>query len=128
MKLAPWPVRSNLRAKPSPLELAQKTAANWRALSTFRMNTCKSVSKQSTLTAFRMNTYAKTGGRVPPVPTRHAVNSPFPRRSFGAIRSLHRLGAVRSIDADILRGKVAGPIPSGGRTVVQVHHDGHMVG
>jgi len=31
-------------------------------LSTFRMNTCKSVSKQSTLTTFRMNTYAKRGG------------------------------------------------------------------
>src|SRR6202158_1527636 len=30
-------------------------------LTTFRMNTCKSVSKQSTLTPFRMNTYAKRG-------------------------------------------------------------------
>jgi len=32
------------------------------AITTFRMNTCKSVSKQRTLTPFRMNTYAKTGG------------------------------------------------------------------
>jgi len=32
-------------------------------LSTFRMNTCKSVSKQRTLSTSRMNTYAKTGGR-----------------------------------------------------------------
>jgi hypothetical protein len=32
-------------------------------LSTFRMNTCKSVSKQRTLSPSRMNTYAKTGGR-----------------------------------------------------------------
>jgi len=32
-------------------------------LSTFRMNTCKNVSKQRTLSPFRMNTYAKTGGR-----------------------------------------------------------------
>jgi len=32
-------------------------------VSPFRMNTCKSVSKQSTLTIFRMNTYAKPGGR-----------------------------------------------------------------
>ncbi|SRR6266404_6837149 len=31
-------------------------------LSAFRMNTCKSVSKQRTLSPFRMNTYAKTGG------------------------------------------------------------------
>ena len=34
-------------------------------LSTFRMNTCKSVSKQRTLTAFRMNTYEKRGGGGP---------------------------------------------------------------
>src|SRR5260221_6174534 len=34
-------------------------------LSTFRMNTCKSVSKQRTLSPFRMNTYAKTGGGGP---------------------------------------------------------------
>jgi hypothetical protein len=31
-------------------------------LSSFRMNTCKSVSKQRTLSSFRINTYAKTGG------------------------------------------------------------------
>ena len=31
-------------------------------LSTFRMNTCESVSKQRTLSTSRMNTYAKTGG------------------------------------------------------------------
>jgi hypothetical protein len=37
-------------------------------LSTFRMNTCKSVSKQRTLSTSRMNTYAKTGGGglIPP--------------------------------------------------------------
>src|SRR5260370_42269966 len=29
----------------------------------FRINTCKSVSKQTTLTTFRMNTYEKTVGR-----------------------------------------------------------------
>src|SRR3984893_5607138 len=32
-------------------------------LSTFRINTCKSVSKQRTLSPSRMNTYAKTRGR-----------------------------------------------------------------
>src|SRR5713226_7729193 len=31
-------------------------------LTTFRINTCKSVSKQRTLTPFRINTYKKTGG------------------------------------------------------------------
>src|SRR5258706_5276092 len=35
-------------------------------LSTFRMNTCKSVSKQRTLTPFRMNTCEKPGGGGPP--------------------------------------------------------------
>jgi hypothetical protein len=34
-------------------------------INTFRMNTCKSVSKQRTLSPFRMNTYAKTGGGGP---------------------------------------------------------------
>src|SRR6266404_5430623 len=32
-------------------------------LTTFRINTCKSVSKQRTLTTFRINTYAKPGRR-----------------------------------------------------------------
>ena len=32
-------------------------------LSTFRINTCKSVSKQTTLSSFRINTCEKTGGR-----------------------------------------------------------------
>src|ERR1700730_6294582 len=31
-------------------------------VTTFRMNTCKSVSKQRTLSPSRMNTYVKTGG------------------------------------------------------------------
>ena len=42
-----------------------KNSARARAfpLSIFRMNTCKSVSKQRTLTPSRMNTCEKTGGR-----------------------------------------------------------------
>src|SRR6266478_54980 len=35
--------------------------AETASLTTFRMNTCKSVSKQRTLTTFRMNTYKKQG-------------------------------------------------------------------
>jgi hypothetical protein len=35
-------------------------------LTTFRINTCESMSKQRTLTIFRMNTYAKPGGKGPP--------------------------------------------------------------
>src|ERR1700730_1397505 len=46
--------------------LDRKKGRSGGQLSTFRMNTCKSVSKQRTLTLFRMNTYAKTGGRGTP--------------------------------------------------------------
>jgi len=34
----------------------------WCNLSPFRINTCKSISKQTALTRFRINTYEKTGG------------------------------------------------------------------
>src|SRR5260370_41798532 len=34
----------------------------WHHLTPFRINTCKSVSKQTTLSPFRINTYEKTGG------------------------------------------------------------------
>jgi hypothetical protein len=36
-------------------------------LTPFRINTCKSVTKQTTLTVSRINTYAKTGGGPPPM-------------------------------------------------------------
>jgi hypothetical protein len=38
-----------------------------RVTYSFRINTCKSVSKQTTLTLFRMNTYEKTGGEGSPL-------------------------------------------------------------
>jgi hypothetical protein len=80
MKWAPQPVRFNRRAKPAPPNLStgplrapiDSAISTFRALSIvqyaapispFRINTCKSVSKQRTLTTFRMNTYAKPGGR-----------------------------------------------------------------
>ena len=68
-------IPSSKQAPPS-----QFTRAKAALLSTFRMNTCKSVSKQSTLTTFRMNTYAKTGGRVPPAVHKHT--SPYQRSIF----------------------------------------------
>src|SRR6267142_201536 len=42
----------------------EQSARNAKRLpaSTFRMNTCKSVSKQTTLSTFRMNTYEIPGG------------------------------------------------------------------
>jgi hypothetical protein len=49
-----------------PQDLRARKAANsaqfWCNVSPFRMNTCKSVSKQRTLTPFRMNTYEKYRG------------------------------------------------------------------
>src|SRR5216684_5457535 len=101
MKLAPQPLRRNLRAKPAPPNLwtcAQRASIDsaigtFRTLSKicravtvsrskffryrssvakrhaskpFRMNTCESVSKQRTLTTFRINTYEKPGGEGGP--------------------------------------------------------------
>src|SRR6266851_1864384 len=43
----------------------------WCNLNPFRINTSKSVSKQTTLTLFRMNTYEKTGGRGRESPNRN---------------------------------------------------------
>src|SRR5713226_10497776 len=87
MKLAPQPVRRNLRAKSAPANLStcaqcasidsaisalrtlskffryRSSNAKRHANKPFRMNTCESVSKQRTLTTFRINTYEKQGGR-----------------------------------------------------------------
>src|SRR5882757_9801335 len=52
------------------------------SLTTFRMNTCKSVSKQKTLSPFRMNTYEKPGGGVtPPNFKSPLLNSSTPTRN-----------------------------------------------
>src|SRR3981189_744497 len=45
-----------------PAKLRRKNRERTKALTTFRMNTCKSVSKQRTLSPFRMNTCEKPGG------------------------------------------------------------------
>jgi hypothetical protein len=49
----------------SPLSLFSVCGS--RVTYSFRINTCKSVSKQTTLTLFRINTYEKTGGRGAPL-------------------------------------------------------------
>ena len=59
---------SSPRRQPIVLPHAHSRLPHHSALlSTFRMNSCKSVSKQRTLSFFRMNTYAKTGGGGPPL-------------------------------------------------------------
>ena len=120
----------------------------------FRINTCKSVSKQRTLTTFRMNTCEEQGEggwllltRLKPARSRMKLVSTTradqlnPRRciplpssdqgagavSLRAIPSPRWLGAVGSIDAHVLRSEVASPIPRAGSAGVQVHHNGNMV-
>jgi hypothetical protein len=51
---------------PKPFEVKTRRMLSFRTISVhfkpFRINTCKSVSKQTTLSTFRINTYEKTGG------------------------------------------------------------------
>src|SRR6266851_3441932 len=92
MKLAHQPAPRSLRATPAPPNIStcaqfasiDSAIVTFRTLSEFfrygprdakrhankpfRMNTCESVSKQRTLTAFRINTYEKQGGGGYPTP------------------------------------------------------------
>src|SRR5260370_18685570 len=45
----------------------------------------------------------------------------------GPVAGPHRLGAVRSIDADVLRREVAGPEPRHGLARVQIHNQWNML-
>jgi hypothetical protein len=62
----PLPLRviSPLVTRHSPLPLVCKPQFR-SSLTPFRINTCKSVTKQMTLSTCTINTYAKTGGRGP---------------------------------------------------------------
>jgi len=53
--------RADARAHPCKRKWAY-SAQFWGNVTPFRINTCKSVSKQRTSTSFRMNTYEKTPG------------------------------------------------------------------
>src|SRR6267142_4974431 len=53
--------------------------------STFRMNSCKSVSKQRTLSPFRMNTCEKPGGGVETAKVNRRIGKAWKRKS-GALR------------------------------------------
>jgi hypothetical protein len=55
-----------------PLPIAPCLRCSWVSLTSFRINTCKSVTKQTTLTTRRINTYAKTGEGVGPRPVHRA--------------------------------------------------------
>src|SRR5258708_8370521 len=61
-------------------------ACGWRihpSSNLFTMNTCKSVSKQTTLTIFRINTYEKHRGWGQLLLTRHALKGVCPERPSG---------------------------------------------
>ena len=60
-------------------------------LTTFRINTCKSVSKQRTLTLSRMNTYKKPGEGVPLRSIKHQATEPSAPRSASIPCGLIRL-------------------------------------
>jgi len=62
-RLTPFPPTFPRKLACNRIESAGNCArAPTDPLSTFKINTCKSVSKQRTLSPSRMNTYAKTGG------------------------------------------------------------------
>src|SRR6266404_5055912 len=77
--------------------LRNSARASTIPLSTFRMNTCKSVSKQRTLSPSRMNTCEKTGGGASPGPLflSHTQLSTVDPRPFsaGIMASCHALFA-----------------------------------
>ena len=132
MKLAPQPLRRNLRAKPAPPNLwtcAQRASIDsaigtFRTLSKicravtvsrskffryrssvakrhaskpFRMNTCESVSKQRTLTTFRINTYEKPRGEGGPAFRVSSVQPPASSLQ-NHMRHVAPLSPVASVD------------------------------
>jgi len=79
-----------LFSMPSRISLTSSTSlASYISIS-FRINTCKSVSKQTTLTSFRMNTYEKPGGggypNEPPIEN-HQLLRPRPQHLSSAPRN-----------------------------------------
>jgi len=86
---------------------------NATPVSTFRMNTCKSVSKQRTLTTFRMNTYKKQGegggplSQVVTSPKLSAAHSTpasptIVRPLLGVAVGRSRAGSVGKMGGDVL--------------------------
>src|SRR6266851_6693156 len=63
-------------------------------LTTFRINTCKSVSKQRTLTAIRINTYKKEGEGGIPFAIRHLSSIQLPASIPTPLRLCFHLRAL----------------------------------
>src|SRR5216684_6007599 len=71
-------------------------SAETATLTTFRINTCKSVSKQSPLTTFRMNTYEKQGEGGTPADRRLTLTG-VPISSAHHMRHVTSLSPVPSL-------------------------------
>src|SRR5229473_2515561 len=65
----------------TPLESTLEKVPYKPGLTTFRINTCKSVSKQRTLTTFRMNTYEKQGEGGPVIVNQESEKDSCPQRA-----------------------------------------------
>jgi hypothetical protein len=77
--------RSGSTRRGDPLSSEKERWRNCSSTNSFRINTCKSVSKQMPLTPFRMNTYEKQGG------------GGSPKRRYGPGTSLtEQTGRVRN--------------------------------
>jgi len=92
------PIGARFRASNGPH--FAKGCKNTETATTFRINTCKSVSKQSTLTTFRINTCEKPGegGGAPASPRLESPASPY---DAGNARRLHHvppLSLVSTLD------------------------------
>src|SRR5258708_12970658 len=67
----------------APSLLRARGRQNQPSSNLFTMNTCKSVSKQTTLTIFRINTYEKHRGWGQLLLTRHPLKGVCPERPSG---------------------------------------------
>src|SRR5712664_15298 len=90
MELAP-----QQRSSPTYLPLSSCRKNTETPLTSFRINTCKSVSKQRTLTPFRMNTYEKTG--VGGTPGKEISN--FPVRGSANVRRMRHVAALSPVSS-----------------------------
>src|ERR1700676_1644546 len=105
------------RVKSFAIKQIRTLCQNTRGLTTFRINTCKSVTKQTTLTLFGMNTYAKPRGRGSTRLSHRALFSGCPHRGAellcaGQIRlAVAHLVIPGDFDLDLTVG-VRGPARS----------------
>src|SRR5260370_28794562 len=97
------------RRSVTPLESTLEKVPHKAGLTTFRINTCKSVSKQRTLTVFRMNTYEKQGEGAPVIVNQESEEDSCPERTSGA-RDLSSFPKRKSVLRSLLRRTTKDPV------------------